>query len=54
MNSLGITPLMELMIVVGEAIAQLQSKHGMVVECAYIGSFMTSLNMASNPFPHII
>jgi len=53
MNNLGTTPLMELMIVVGEAIAQLQLEHGMVVECVYIGSFMTSLDMASNPFLHI-
>jgi dihydroxyacetone kinase len=35
MNNLGITPLMELMIVVGEAIAQLQLEHSMVVECVY-------------------
>lgn len=54
MNSLETTLLTEVMIVVGEAIAQLQLEHGMVVECVYIDSFMTFLDMASNPFPHII
>jgi dihydroxyacetone kinase len=44
---------MELMIVAWEAIAQLQLENGMVVEHVYIVFFMTSLNMASNPFPHI-
>jgi dihydroxyacetone kinase len=52
-NSLGATPLMELMIAAGEAIAQLQLDHGMAVERVYTGSFMTSLDMAGNPFPHI-
>ncbi|KAH9532374.1 hypothetical protein CY35_19G089900 [Sphagnum magellanicum] len=45
-NSLGATPLMELMIAAGEAIAQLQLDHGMAVERVYTGSFMTSLDMA--------
>jgi len=52
-SSLGATPLMELMIAAGEAIAQLQLDHGMAVERVYTGSFMTSLDMAGNPFPHI-
>eukprot|EP00252_Welwitschia_mirabilis_P014439 TRINITY_DN3171_c0_g1_i2.p1 TRINITY_DN3171_c0_g1~~TRINITY_DN3171_c0_g1_i2.p1 ORF type:complete len:332 (+),score=76.52 TRINITY_DN3171_c0_g1_i2:996-1991(+) len=43
---LGATPLMELMIAAGKAVAQLQLDHGMAVERVYTGSFMTSLDMA--------
>ncbi|KAH9330234.1 hypothetical protein KI387_002342, partial [Taxus chinensis] len=45
-NGLGATPLMELMIVAGKAVAQLQLDHGLAVERVYTGSFMTSLDMA--------
>jgi dihydroxyacetone kinase len=45
-NSLGATPLMELMIAAGKAVAQLQIEHGLAVERVYTGSFMTSLDMA--------
>ncbi|GLJ17084.1 hypothetical protein SUGI_0295500 [Cryptomeria japonica] len=45
-NGLGATPLMELMIVAGKAVAQLQLDHGLAVERVYTGSLMTSLDMA--------
>lgn len=45
-NSLGATPMMELMIAAGKAVAQLQIEHGLAVERVYTGSFMTSLDMA--------
>lgn len=45
-NGLGATPLMELMIASGKAVAQLQLDHGLAVERVYTGSFMTSLDMA--------
>ncbi|KAG0591587.1 hypothetical protein M758_1G182600 [Ceratodon purpureus] len=45
-NSLGGTPMMELMIAAGKAVAQLQIEHGLAVERVYTGSFMTSLDMA--------
>uniref|UniRef100_A0A0C9S0W2 TSA: Wollemia nobilis Ref_Wollemi_Transcript_28615_2644 transcribed RNA sequence n=1 Tax=Wollemia nobilis TaxID=56998 RepID=A0A0C9S0W2_9CONI len=45
-NGLGATPLMELMIVTGKAVAQLQLDHGLAVERVYTGLFMTSLDMA--------
>lgn len=44
-NGLGATPVMELMIVAGKAVAQLQLDYGMAVERVYTGSFMTSLDM---------
>lgn len=46
--SLGATPMMELMIAAGKAVAQLQIEHGLAVERVYTGSFMTSLDMAGN------
>jgi dihydroxyacetone kinase len=45
-NGLGATPLMELMIATGKAVAKLQVDHGLAVERVYTGSFMTSLDMA--------
>lgn len=45
-NGLGATPLMELMIATGKAVAKLQLDHGLAVERVYTGSFMTSLDMA--------
>eukprot|EP01018_Ginkgo_biloba_P034898 Gb_10505 [translate_table: standard] len=45
-NGLGATPLMELMIAAGKAVAQLQLDHGLAVERVYTGPFMTSLDMA--------
>ena len=42
---LGATPLMELMIAAGKAVAQLQLDYGLAVERVYTGSFMTSLDM---------
>nr|PNR58111.1 hypothetical protein PHYPA_005106 [Physcomitrium patens] len=45
-NSLGATPMMELMIAAGKAVAQLQIEHGLTVKRVYTGSFMTSLDMA--------
>lgn len=45
---LGATPSMELMIVAGKAVAQLQLDHGLAVERVYTGSFMTSLDMKGN------
>ncbi|KAH7440301.1 hypothetical protein KP509_04G100300 [Ceratopteris richardii] len=44
-NGLGATPIMELMIVAGKAVAQLQLEHGLAVERIYTGNFMTSLDM---------
>lgn len=44
--SLGATPLMEIMIAAGRAVAQLQLDHGLAVERVYSGTFMTSLDMA--------
>lgn len=44
-NGLGATPGMELMIVAGKAVAQLQLDYGLAVERVYTGSFMTSLDM---------
>lgn len=46
--SLGATPMMELMIAAGKAVAQLQIEHGLAVERVYTGSFMTSLDMAGS------
>eukprot|EP00249_Psilotum_nudum_P013807 c24525_g1_i1 orf=256-2034(+) len=45
-NGLGATPLMELLITAGKAVAQLQLDHGLAVERVYTGNFMTSLDMA--------
>ncbi|KAH8487461.1 hypothetical protein H0E87_026140 [Populus deltoides] len=45
-NGLGATPAMELMIVAGKAVPQLQLEHGLAVDRVYTGSFMTSLDMA--------
>uniref|UniRef100_A0A7C8ZMJ5 Glycerone kinase n=1 Tax=Opuntia streptacantha TaxID=393608 RepID=A0A7C8ZMJ5_OPUST len=45
-NSLGATPLMELMIAAGKAVPRLQVEHGLAVDRVYTGSFMTSLDMA--------
>ncbi|KAL3688202.1 hypothetical protein R1sor_014511 [Riccia sorocarpa] len=45
-NGLGATPVMELAIVAGKAVANLQLEHGLGVERVYTGSFMTSLDMA--------
>ncbi|KAK9115078.1 hypothetical protein Syun_021875 [Stephania yunnanensis] len=45
-NGLGATPLMELMIATGKAVAKLQLEHGLAVDRVYTGSFMTSLDMA--------
>ena len=42
---LGATPLMELMIAAGKAVAQLQLDYGLAVERVYTGCFMTSLDM---------
>eukprot|EP00250_Pteridium_aquilinum_P006017 c16012_g1_i1 orf=556-2322(-) len=44
-NGLGATPVMELMIVAGKAVATLQLDYGLAVERVYTGSFMTSLDM---------
>lgn len=44
--SLGATPMMELMIAAGKAVAQLQIEHGLAVERVFTGSFMTALDMA--------
>ncbi|MCO5548200.1 hypothetical protein L7F22_001657 [Adiantum nelumboides] len=44
-NGLGATPVMELMIVAGKAVAQLQLDYGLAVDRVYTGSFMTSLDM---------
>lgn len=45
-NGLGATPVMELMIAAGKAVAQLQLDYGLAVERVYTGSFMTSIDMA--------
>ncbi|NP_001234326.2 putative 3,4-dihydroxy-2-butanone kinase [Solanum lycopersicum] len=45
-NGLGATPLMELMIIAGKAVPELQLEHGLAVDRVYTGSFMTSLDMA--------
>ncbi|XP_044477644.1 putative 3,4-dihydroxy-2-butanone kinase isoform X1 [Mangifera indica] len=45
-NGLGATPAMELMIVAGKAVPNLQLEHGLAVDRVYTGSFMTSLDMA--------
>ncbi|CAH2036110.1 unnamed protein product [Thlaspi arvense] len=45
-NGLGGTPLMELMIAAGKAVAKLQLEYGLAVDRVYTGSFMTSLDMA--------
>ncbi|KAL2630291.1 hypothetical protein R1flu_014977 [Riccia fluitans] len=45
-NGLGATPVMELAIIAGKAVANLQLEHGLGVERVYTGSFMTSLDMA--------
>ncbi|KAL6505984.1 hypothetical protein OROHE_022703 [Orobanche hederae] len=45
-NGLGATPLMELMIAAGKAVPGLQLELGVTVERVYVGSFMTSLDMA--------
>ncbi|KAJ7243360.1 hypothetical protein O6H91_Y433900 [Diphasiastrum complanatum] len=45
-NGLGATPIMELMIAAGKAVAQLQLDYGLAVERVYTGCFMTSLDMA--------
>lgn len=45
-NSLGATPIMELMIAAGKAVPNLQLEFGLAVERVYTGSFMTSLDMA--------
>ncbi|KAM7266568.1 hypothetical protein ACFE04_004465 [Oxalis oulophora] len=45
-NGLGCTPAMELMIIAGKAVPNLQLEHGLAVERVYTGSFMTSLDMA--------
>ncbi|KAJ7542479.1 hypothetical protein O6H91_10G108400 [Diphasiastrum complanatum] len=45
-NGLGATPVMELMIAAGKAVAQLQLDYGLAVERVYTGCFMTSLDMA--------
>jgi hypothetical protein len=47
---LGATPLMELMIAAGKAVAQLQLDYGLAVERVYTGSFMTSLDMKGKLF----
>lgn len=43
---LGATPIMELMIASGKTITKLQLEHGLAVDRVYVGSFMTSLDMA--------
>ncbi|CAM6088865.1 unnamed protein product [Calypogeia fissa] len=45
-NGLGGTPMMELTIAAGKAVAHLQVEYGLAVERVYSGSFMTSLDMA--------
>ncbi|EFJ15518.1 hypothetical protein SELMODRAFT_271610 [Selaginella moellendorffii] len=45
-NGLGATPLMELMIAAGKAVAQLQLDYGVAVARVYTGCFMTALDMA--------
>eukprot|EP00850_Spirogloea_muscicola_P011649 SM000073S21425 [mRNA] locus=s73:99591:105584:- [translate_table: standard] len=45
-NGMGATPLMELMICAGKAVAELQVEHGFLVERVFVGSLMTSLDMA--------
>jgi len=50
--SLGITPIMELMIAAGKAVPQLQLEYGLAVDRVYTGSFMTSLDMAGNFMPN--
>lgn len=37
---------MELMIIAGKAVPELQLEHGLAVDRVYTGSFMTSLDMA--------
>lgn len=48
--SLGATPMMELMIAAGKAVAQLQIEHGLAVERVFTGSFMTALDMAGTKY----
>lgn len=45
-NGLGATPIMELMIASGKTVTKLQLEHGLAVDRVYVGSFMTSLDMA--------
>ncbi|XP_030472370.1 putative 3,4-dihydroxy-2-butanone kinase [Syzygium oleosum] len=45
-NGLGATPIMELMIASGKTITKLQLEHGLAVDRVYVGSLMTSLDMA--------
>ncbi|BBN07820.1 phosphoenolpyruvate---glycerone phosphotransferase subunit DhaK [Marchantia polymorpha subsp. ruderalis] len=45
-NGLGATPVMELTIAAGKAVANLQVEHGVGVERVFTGTFMTSLDMA--------
>ncbi|KAL8153555.1 LOW QUALITY PROTEIN: hypothetical protein V2J09_011315 [Rumex salicifolius] len=45
-NGLGATPMMELVITAGKVVPSLQLEHGLAVDRVYVGSFMTSLDMA--------